>query len=346
MPDIIKSVPFSFVRFDTPVGGTSLDIPYSLPAFTNHDVAFQFKVENDKPIADTFALGVGDATGGSSVALSPTVLATFASYRVRITGLSPFPTLYLRSIQVGAQTVTYDNVLITLQDLKDAFYDDFGVEINGDAFILETNALVVATGGATELGADTTFFTFTKYWNTGYFNVSGIAIDPALKCFTYCILENGTGTFVAASNVFKVVTEEDFTSFVTYKAANSCLEFIYSHDEENRIRLPFYLRQPQFPGTRVVHKKSNGVSQLLSATVEKEYVLETELMPEVFHECLKLALIHDTVTIQNKNIREQTVQVLESDNYNVGWEQEADILVAQGRSKVKVATYGYTNSNC
>jgi hypothetical protein len=63
-----------------------------------------------------------------------------------------------------------------------------------------------------------------------------------------------------------------------------------------------------------------GRKKTASALVEKEYLIETEQMPEVFHECLAIALSHDSVVIRNVNIREITVEVIETENYAPDWD--------------------------
>jgi kynurenine formamidase len=67
----------------------------------------------------------------------------------------------------------------------------------------------------------------------------------------------------------------------------------------------------------------------------KEYEIATDQMPEVFHECMTIMLSHDNVTLENINIREGSVKVVESDNYNPQWPEDERIQFAPRKRENK-----------
>lgn len=336
---MIRSAKFSFVRFEHPEDNDySLDIPFSLPAFDQHKVAFQFVVDNDRDIAQDIKLGIADENGIliTDLAINASIVAY--RYKLAISGISsPF---LLNSITVDSITISY-GFSCTRNMFRQIILDDFGIEMSGDYFVLSDSVSVSASIGLSTLTA-------TKYWHQGFVSVSDVVIDQ--DCFTYALLHTDNSV-LAYSNCFKVTDEEEFTSLCTYYCNEDAFDFFYEDSTKaNVIRLPFHLTQPQFPKSRTVDRKSDGSKRVLSSFVEKEYQIQTEQMPEVFHECMAIMLSHDNISIHNTNIREVDVEVVESDNYNPKWEQEegSEKLVPFGKAtgKVKVANYGYTNSNC
>lgn len=111
----------------------------------------------------------------------------------------------------------------------------------------------------------------------------------------------------------------------------------------NRIRLPFYIRQPQYPTERNVFRKADGSSQVLSSVVRNTYQGITDYLPEDWHKKLIIALAHDTVNIENE--RYLTNIVLDSD-YSIEWQEFKDYPVAQAKFTVQVTPFNASNSNC
>ena len=111
----------------------------------------------------------------------------------------------------------------------------------------------------------------------------------------------------------------------------------------NRIRLPLYLKTPQFPTEANRFRLSNGTSKTLSVTIRKVYTLETDYMSDAMHERLVIALNHDTVNI-------------EGDRYiggvSVDGEYEAppvdflDYPLRKATTKLQVTPFDMTNDNC
>lgn len=339
----IKSAPFSFVRFEHPDDTDySLDLGYTLPAFGGHNTAFQFIVEGEKPIAEKIKLAIANDAGSAITPVNPVQYAEIVKYRIKINGLSAHPSFTLQAIKIGEQTKPYNNVAATGEVLARILQDDFGIELKEDYFVLDELLDVYITAVLAVDGEE--LFSAVYLWHQGYVSIKNGALPP-FSCFTYALLDEADA-LLGFSNCFKIWDEEAFTSLITYRCEENAFAFSYAGGKENRVRLPFFLTKPQHPKKREVLRLSNGHTKLLSAIVEKEYLLETEQMPEVFHECLTTALIHDYILIDNKNIREKLVQVLEVDNYAAQWDEDPDIRFAPGKGKVKVAKFGFTNSNC
>lgn len=341
---MIQSSPYSFVRFEHPTDSdVSLDIPYSLPAFEQHEAAFQFRVTIDRPWDQDIAIGIGDANG--ALVHNPSINAVVKSFKYKVTGLLSYTHFYLYQISLNAVITAY-NQTVGYDDFKDILFD-LGLELEGE-YIYSTEDLDIIIVAEDFLGGTTTTFAgfeLNKFWDKGYAVVSGLAFDTTdtPDCFTYCLLLPGDSV-MGYTNKFKIVDEVAFTSLVTYSCDESAFDFIYDNSP-NIVRLPIFLLKPQFPKKREVYRKSDGTQKLLNSLVEKEYEVETEQMPEVFHEAMAIMLGHDNVVIECPNIRETSVQVIEADTYNPAWEGEG-ILFAKGKGKLKVATFSHANSNC
>lgn len=343
---MIKSAPFSFVRFEHPADNDySLDIPYSLPAFDKHNIAFQFIVDDDRDTAQSIKLGVADIFGTVATVTGST--ASIVAFRYKISGLNSYSTFTLNSIQVDAVTKTYGGATVTPDLFRQIMFDDFGIGMTGEYFVL--NDSVTVTIGAEIAGGIAILDTINTYWHQGFVTLTNADIVEG-ECFSYALL-NADDTVLGYSNAFKVEEEEAFTSVASYYGSEDAFNFYYPDStKQNIIRLPIFLQLPQNPKTRNIDVKSDGTKKVLSSFVEKEYQVETEQMPEVFHECLAVMLSHDNISIHNVNIRELDVDVIESDNYSVTWETEdstgKQLPFGKGKGKIKIANFGYTNSNC
>jgi hypothetical protein len=113
----------------------------------------------------------------------------------------------------------------------------------------------------------------------------------------------------------------------------------------NRARLPFYVRRPQFPEERNVFRLANGQAKVQFSRVRKVYEAITDYLPEHIHEKLKIALAHDTVTIEGQQYLSGLGLVAEGD-YEITWQEFRDYPLAQATFKVEVTPFNYTNDNC
>lgn len=90
-------------------------------------------------------------------------------------------------------------------------------------------------------------------------------------------------------------------------------------------------------------RKSNGELQVISSTVRKVYVGETDILPESVHEKLKIALSHDNVTIEGEKYFGQVIQ---DGDYNIAWSDFLDYPNAKGSFNAEVRAFNATNTNC
>lgn len=112
---------------------------------------------------------------------------------------------------------------------------------------------------------------------------------------------------------------------------------------KNRVRLPFYLKQPQWPTERNTFRKSNGVTKVLSVVIRNTYQGVTDQMTKEFHEKLVIALSHDDVTIEGDRLDSGVVL---SGDYQVEWNDFIDNPLGAASFQVEVTPYDVTNDNC
>lgn len=111
----------------------------------------------------------------------------------------------------------------------------------------------------------------------------------------------------------------------------------------NRIRLPFYITRAQFPSEQNIFRRADGTSKTLSAVVRKVYEGETNYLPEAIHERLKIALMHDDVTIEGQRY---LGGVSVEGDYDIDWQRFLDLPIAKAEFKVQVTPFNYSNDNC
>lgn len=112
----------------------------------------------------------------------------------------------------------------------------------------------------------------------------------------------------------------------------------------NRVRLPIQLHSPQFPEERRVFRKANGQAKTLSVVIRKVYELETDYMPESWHQRLKIALAHDVVTVEGEKY---LGDISQDGDYAIDWpEGVLHYPAAKANVKVQATPFDATNSNC
>lgn len=111
----------------------------------------------------------------------------------------------------------------------------------------------------------------------------------------------------------------------------------------NRIRLPFYLHQPQFPTEAVRFRRADGTTKTLSSVIRKTYKLTTDWLTENAHQKLVIALNHKFVTMEGTRLISNVV--LDSE-YDITWQDFLDYPLGQATSSVQVSPFDISNDNC
>lgn len=112
----------------------------------------------------------------------------------------------------------------------------------------------------------------------------------------------------------------------------------------NRIRLPLQLHSAQFPEERQVFRKANGETKTMSVIVRKTYELETDYMPEKWHQRLKIALAHDIIVLEGEKY---LGGISQDGDYNIEWPDGVlHYPTAKGGVKVQVTPFDASNANC
>lgn len=111
----------------------------------------------------------------------------------------------------------------------------------------------------------------------------------------------------------------------------------------NRIRLPFYITRPQFPSEQNIFRRADGTAKTLSAVVRKVYEGETNYLPADLHERLKIALMHDDVTIEGYRY---LGGVSPEGDYDIEWNRFLDYPLGKAEFKVQVTPFNFSNDNC
>lgn len=111
----------------------------------------------------------------------------------------------------------------------------------------------------------------------------------------------------------------------------------------NRIRLPFYLKHPQFPTEAIRFRLADGTSKTLAVTIRKVYDLETDYMTDDQHQKLVIALNHDSVSIEGERY---FGSVAMDADYDLPAVDFLDYPLRKATTKVQVTPFDATNSNC
>ena len=105
--------------------------------------------------------------------------------------------------------------------------------------------------------------------------------------------------------------------------------------------VPLLLKDPQYATKEEVYEKLNGEEVVLSSTINKEYEMETDYIPEEWHYKLVVALSCDHVTIDSSSCRKSGDYSIDWENYD---ETECGIQLAKGQCKIR-RNYNERNSN-
>lgn len=177
------------------------------------------------------------------------------------------------------------------------------------------------------------------------------------KCFTFGIYleyeDNGDTKLglIGETNCFTCVSDDCFTSLIEYWSRENELGFTYESTNEtpeelrNAIYLPFYIKQPQYNKEGKTYQRSDGVRIKLTASLSKEYDLETDWMGEEWHEKLAIALEHDFVRISSQNVNDE--EFINDKDYKINWaDAEPCNKIGKGSAKLIKSIYNAKNKYC
>jgi len=214
--------------------------------------------------------------------------------------------------------------------------DDIAFQIFSDTPV--TGIRILSMDGSVLQDVSSVIMQVFTDFGTLYFISPQFSVRP--DCFRIALL-NG-GSVIAESNVFVKTSNIRHTTKITYRCDEDSFGFLYCPSFlVNTVRLPFYIKNPQFTQNQIVYHEYSGRIRVASATIGKEYKLETDYVTEEFHNRLLIALSHDTVFI-NGDLLTKT------GNYSIDWE---NIREVDNRQEV-TATCAMTanvisrNSNC
>lgn len=159
-------------------------------------------------------------------------------------------------------------------------------------------------------------------------------------CFRLKAVDNSAGVWY--SNILRVQSATE-TSLLKYYCDEAAFDFPYNiASSYNQLRLPIRLFNAQFPQKETVYIDTSGNRKVLSASLDTEKDLETEYIPESWHEALIAALSHDHVLIDG-------VAMTKSEEYKINWDEYIDTdcgeRLTKGSTKMQY-NITYRNSNC
>jgi hypothetical protein len=177
----------------------------------------------------------------------------------------------------------------------------------------------------------------------GFISLKTTSISD-LTCFKLAFNYSGGMSFsVYYSALFRYVSDITETTLVKYLCYEPQFGFAYNiSNSYNQVRLPILIKNPQFPQEDKVYIDGNGVRRLISSKIDKEYELETEYIPQDWHEKLIIALSHDEVYFD-------TVRLQKSSPYEIDYEEEDKLSCGTILNKASAKMTKNTtirNNNC
>lgn len=112
---------------------------------------------------------------------------------------------------------------------------------------------------------------------------------------------------------------------------------------KNRIRLPLYIKQPQFPAEANRFRLANGATKTLSVVIRKTFNLVTDYLPERMHQRVVIALNHDEVNIEGDRY---VGGVAVDGDYKIEYPDFLDYPLGQAEVQIQVTPFAATNDNC
>lgn len=186
-----------------------------------------------------------------------------------------------------------------------------------------------------QLEDDVEFSGDNYLWNFNTHMLSDISYNDG-ECFRLCVWEVQydldvadppdfvSGECLGTTNCFGKISDICYTTKITYGCNENAFGFYTDgvNPFENTIRLPMWLFAPLYPTEKKGYQLSTGEFKKLSARINKTWELETDWMPEQYHERLKIALECDNIEVSNENAQLTDVAIYVEDEYTPEWSDE------------------------
>lgn len=358
----IRSPYNSFVDFNSEIEDCKGNTRQArLPVIDHFGIMFQIKVEDQLlDFSEDLYAGVVDANC-TSVEYDPDEQVIPTCPRWKFMGSdsmaiteSLFPILVEDYAPLPGQPQITEGTY-SYSDFLNAISSTYGIQLDSydfyDCCELPTISGIVVYYNGT---GDSKQISLNKYWGYGYvdFPAHEISeIDPG-NCFRYAILDEDKN-ILSCSNLFYVETEECYTSVLTYYNEENGYGFRYVvyEDEgtdkvtQNKIRLPFYLRRPTFQIEENIIRRSDGVKQRTSTTIEKQWSGVVGYLSPEQHEKLLIALKHDWVKVENTYSGVNQRMTQEGD-YSIGYPDELNTVLSPAEFTITDYKHNNVNNNC
>lgn len=194
-----------------------------------------------------------------------------------------------------------------------------------------------------------------RYYAHGYVNFPADSMAGKVapeQCFRYCILDD-SDEVLGCSNLFYNETDSCYLSQITYYNEENSYGFKYSAYEveddtfftENQVWLPVYLRRPTNPTTENIFRRSDGVKQRLSTTIEKEWEGKAGYLSNEQRDRLTAAFKSDVLIVNNAYSGVNYRMIQEGD---ITPDYPEDINTPLAPSTFKITDYSQAgvNNNC
>lgn len=148
---------------------------------------------------------------------------------------------------------------------------------------------------------------------------SNISLDKFAigDCFRVKIVYKSYGqilTYYTNSFVY-IGCKTEGTTHCQYSFNENTLGFLGGNQNLNlKVRLPLIIKEPQFIEEDEYYKKLDGTRKLLFSTIDKEYILETEYLPQHLHDKIVVMLNADIKIFDG-------VDMVKTDKYDINHEE-------------------------
>lgn len=183
---------------------------------------------------------------------------------------------------------------------------------------------------------------------TGFFTISDVidsfgifSLTPSHPDEDNVIIVTSTTFFY--SNLLHIVEDSDGLALIKYVCDEDAFGFPFGSGGTKYLRqwVPIRIDDPQFKISDKTYEKLNGEKVVLYAAISKEYNLETEYIPEEWHDKLIAALCSDHVFIDGVSLNKSGEYSIEWDKYTTA---DCGKKIVRGTCKM-TTNFNIRNSN-